>query len=165
MNLRRATIRDVSLLIKLRMDFLNTYTGQLSDGEIRAIQPQLSDYYIKHIPLGDFIAVIVEIDENVAATAFMTIEERPANTSYITGKTAMIHNVLTYPDYRRRGISSRILSELIREAKNADVSAIDLLAAEDAMPLYQKFGFTQPKNTYMRLKLNLADIGENTNEF
>lgn len=153
MIIRKAVLEDIPLLIKLRMDFLVSSMGLTSEEEARLIEAQLLNYFRKHIPLEDFIAYIGEIDNKAVAIAFLTITEKPANANYITGKTAMIHNVLTYPNYRRRGIGSKLLHRLIEEAKKANVSSIDLFATEAGKPLYKKFGFAEHKNTYMRLEI------------
>lgn len=153
MRLRKATTQDIDLLIKLRFDYLIEDNGGLTQDEKTAIQGQLGEYFKKHIKDNTFIGVIAEMDNKVASTAYLTISERPANPAFITGKTGTLLNVLTYPEFRRKGIATKVVSFLIEEAKKAGVSSIDLLATDDGKPLYEKLGFTTLKHTAMRMKL------------
>jgi len=152
MILRKATIADLELLINLRLDFLNDGNDHITTEETTAIRFQLDTYYRKYLP-DSFIAVLAEIDDKVVATAFLAISEKPANLNFITGKTGTLLNVFTYPSYRGRGVATQVIREIIAEAKKLGVSAIELLATPAGKPLYQKFGFSEPKHTAMRLKL------------
>ncbi|MEG6585439.1 GNAT family N-acetyltransferase [Dendrosporobacter sp. 1207_IL3150] len=153
MNIRKATIADIDILIKLRLDYLIADSGNLSAAEEHAIRSQLTSYFTKHIN-HDFIAIVAEVDNNVLATAFLAIAEKPANLTSITGKTGTLLNVLTYPEYRRMGIASKVMSKIIDEAKQLGVCSLDLSATEDGKPLYEKLGFTQ-SSRYTAMKLRL----------
>jgi GNAT superfamily N-acetyltransferase len=155
MNIRKATIEDIDILIKLRLDYLLTDRGYLNADEENAIRSQLVDYYTKHIN-NDFIAILAEIDNNIVSTAFLAISEKPANPTFITGKTGTLLNVLTYPEYRRMGIATKVVSKIIDEAKQLGVSLIDLSATQDGKPLYEKLGFIEPKPKYTSMRLQLV---------
>lgn len=152
MNIRKATIEDMDILIKLRLDYLSADMGSLAPADEAAIRSQLATYYTKHIN-NDFIAVLAELNGIVVSTAFLVISEKPANPTFITGKTGTILNVLTYPEYRRMGIATKLVYRIIDEAKQQGVSSIDLSATEDGKPLYEKLGFIESKYPYMKLRL------------
>ena len=154
MNIRKATVEDIDILIRLRIDYLVTDNGNLAKDEETAIRSQLATYFPKHIN-DDFIAILAEKDSNVVSTAFLAISEKPANPAFITGKTGTLLNVLTYPEYRRKGLATRVVSLLIEEARKSGVSSIDLSATQDGKPLYEKLGFTEPKSEYTAMKLQL----------
>jgi ribosomal protein S18 acetylase RimI-like enzyme len=155
MNIRKATIEDINILIKLRFDYLFADRGNLTKDEEIAIRSQLNTYYRKHIN-NNFIAILAEIDNNVVSTAFLAISEKPANPTFITGKTGTLLNVLTYPEYRRMGIATKVMSKIIDEAKQLGVSSIELSATQDGKQLYEKLGFTELKSKYTQMKLQLV---------
>ena len=155
MNIRKATVDDIDILIKLRIDYLLADRGNLTDDEEKAIRSQLTTYYVKHIN-HDFIAVLAEIENKVVSTAFLAISEKPANPSFITGKTGTLLNVLTYPEYRRMGFARKVIYQIIDEAKQLGVSSIDLSATQDGKALYEKIGFTEAKSKYTLMKLPLV---------
>lgn len=154
MNIYKATLDDIDDLIRLRIDFLTMDQGRLSDQNEKEIRAQLKVYLAKHIPLEDFIAVIAKHPTGkIASAAFLIIQERPANPSFITGLTGTLLNVVTYPEFRRKGIASQVIGEIINEARQKGVSSIDLYATDDGRELYKKLGFVEPSYTSMRLKL------------
>ena len=162
-NVRKAIITDIDSLIKLRLDYLQEdYGDNFTPDEISKATIQLREYFNKYLDpakdyFDEFIAVLAEIDDKVAATAFMVITEVPANIrAFPTGKKAVIINVLTYPEYRRQGIATKLLSYLIDEAKKSNISFIELSATRMGKSVYEKLGFTESSNsdyTKMRLKL------------
>jgi hypothetical protein len=47
MNLRKASIDDIDLLIRIRIDYLNEDKGHLTEYKETAIRSQLAEYYIR----------------------------------------------------------------------------------------------------------------------
>lgn len=154
MNLRKVSIDDIELLIKLRIDYLIEDRGSILPEEKERIEKQLRHYFPKHFLDGTFIGIIAEINNEVMCVAYLAISEKPANPAFITGKTGTLLNVLTYPPYRRQGIATKVIHRIIDEAKLCEVSSIDLSATDDGKPLYIKIGFHESKYTAMSLKLN-----------
>jgi GNAT superfamily N-acetyltransferase len=153
MELRKACISDIELLKKLRVEFLTEDKGYLSPDEINKIQEQLGGYFQQHIPAGSFIGIIAEKDNQVLAVAFLSIFERPANPSFITGKIGTISNVFTYPEFRRKGIATKLINRIIDEAKQCNVSKIELYATNNGRCLYEKIGFYESSYTAMALEI------------
>lgn len=153
MKIYKATLNDIEDLVQLRIDFLKMDQGDLSETEERIISEQSKIYFAKHIHAGDFIALIAKVDGEIASAAFLVTQERPANPSFITGVTGTLLNVITYPQYRKRGVASQIVQKMILEAERIGVSSIDLLSTEQGKTLYEKIGFAQPSYTSMRLQL------------
>lgn len=154
MNIRKAAVNDVDLLITLRLDYLLEERGYLTNKERAVIESQLGEYFKKHIPQGTFIALLAEEDGEIVSCAYLAISEKPANVSFMTGKTGTLLNVLTYPHYRGRGAATKIITALIDEAKKAGVSMIELAATDDGKPLYEKLGFQAAAYTAMRMILS-----------
>jgi hypothetical protein len=67
-HIRKATISDIDILIKLRFDLLSALYGNLTKDEEILIREQLATYFINHINY-DLIAILAEIDNNIASTA------------------------------------------------------------------------------------------------
>jgi len=152
-TIRKATVADIDLLVRLRFAYLEADGGTIADADRKALEKQLPDYFSKHLADGGFIGIIAEMDGTAVSTAFLAISEKPANPAFITGKTGTLLNVLTVPAYRRKGIATKVIGRLMDEAKLAGVATVDLLATEDGEPLYRKNGFTESTYTYMRKKL------------
>lgn len=135
---------------------LTLKSGRYLQKKKEVIEKSLRRYYAQYLN-SDFFAVFVEEEHKPAAVAFLSIAEKPAGISFPTGKTATVFNVLTYPQYRRKGYATKAMKMLIEEAKKKDVSYIELLATKDGRPLYQKLGFEefQPSG-FLEMKLMLV---------
>lgn len=153
MNLYKAGTNDIDKLIKLRLDFLRMEKGEFSSAVENDLQTQLQTYFSTHIPLGDFLAMLAEVDGEIASAAFLVLQNRPASPTFMTGINGTLLNVLTYPPYRRKGIARQVIGALVEEGKRLGVSSIDLMATEDGKGLYKTLGFVTPPYTPMRLQL------------
>lgn len=158
MIVRFASINDISTLIRVRFDYFDTEGWILADDKMAMIRAQLQQYYQEHLNR-DFFAAFAENNEKaIASVAFLVISENPANLSWPTGKTGMMLNVLTYPEFRRKGYATQVLKLLIDKAKEKNLSFIELSASELGKPLYKKLGFRIIEASHFtEMKLPLLD--------
>ena len=148
MKVRKLGKDDMDLLIKVRMDYLFAEKGVFSEEEVQDIRKKLEEYFAKYLNKG-FIAMIAENENEVLATAFMSMVERPpliAFSSYLVGT---VYNVFTYPEYRGQGIATKVMNELLSEAKLLGVVAVDLMSTEKGKSLYKNLGFQVSSYTSM----------------
>ena len=94
---------DIEELISLRLAYINDDFGDIEDKKTEQIKKQLSQYYAKH--LGNELIVFTARDaERIVATAYLLIEEKPANPSFINGLCGEVLSVITLEEYRGMGI-------------------------------------------------------------
>ena len=149
MELRRATLSDIETLIRLRMEFL-TDGGYRSENDARTdLEARLRAYFESAIHSGEFVAVLAEEDGKVASAAYLSITRRYSRRVEAIVPCGMIYNVYTPPEFRRRGLATRVLEELLCAAKELALDSVELLASEAGKPLYEKLGFAEPSHTYM----------------
>jgi len=70
-----------------------------------------------------------------------------------SGKLGYILNLYTIPEARKKGICTRLLNELIKEAKSLGLTYLHLHASEDGMNIYRKTGFAKPDQIELKLRL------------
>jgi predicted acetyltransferase len=150
---RKLSNNDIDLFIKLRLDFINESHKNIDEAAKDKIKISLKNYFERHIENNDFIGIICEHNEKVISTAYLIIGEWPANGNFMNGKIGTLLNVYTYPEYRKNGIATNVIKKIIEEAKEHDVSIINLEASEDGEPVYRKIGFVETKDKSMCLKL------------
>ncbi|HBL84153.1 MAG: hypothetical protein A2Y17_12875 [Clostridiales bacterium GWF2_38_85] len=151
---REATIADIEMLVKLRLEYLTADRGTLSEKEIIEISNQLYSYFQESIEVS-FVAIFAEENSSVVSTAYLAISTKPANPSFITGKNGTILNVYTKPEFRNQGIATHVLTLLIEKAKNYNISKLELSATEMGKPLYQKLGFIDKHSKYTDMQLQI----------
>lgn len=149
--IRKASAEDISSLTRLWFDFFAADGGSPSPSQRILTEGQLAAYFKRRIEDGTFIASLAEVGGAVVSAAFLVILEKPTNLYCLTGKGGTLLNVLTYPDYRRKGLAKDVLRLLFDEALKNGVEFIELLATEEGLPLYEKLGFSASKYTPMRL--------------
>lgn len=72
------------------------------------------------------------------------------------GKAALFEDLVTAPEYRKRGIGEALLKHVVNEARNEGVLRITLLTDmqnERAQAMYRRVGFAGSPMKPMRLKL------------
>ena len=152
MQIRKATVDDINTLIQLRIDYIWFDWKTLSAEDESAIREQLASYIPRRLN-NEFVAILAEEDDRVVSAAFLAVSEKPANPVFINGKVGTLLNVLTYPEYRRRGYAYQVVSRMIEEAKALGLSMIELSATPDGKPLYEKLGFGLSTSEAMRMVL------------
>ncbi len=152
MEIVKATINDIDVLIEFRIAFLNSEM-EVSEHNETIIRNQLRGYFEKHLLQDNFIAILLKLEAEFVASAFLVIQEFPSSLSFLSGSKATLLNVFTYPRFRRKGYAEKVISKAIQEAKSKQVSCIDLLATSDGLSLYRKLKFKELVYPSMRLVL------------
>jgi len=155
MHIRKANENDIPKLINMRLAYLSEDHGGLTEEQTNIIKAQLQAYFVKHLN-NDLFAYVCEDNEEIVSTVFLLVAEKPANPNFITGLTGTILNVYTLPQYRRRGIAENLLKMAIQDAKNMNLSYIDLNATQAGYSLYRKLGFTDNKSKYVPMKYRIV---------
>ncbi|MDR0903188.1 MAG: GNAT family N-acetyltransferase [Ruminococcus sp.] len=153
MNIIKADKTYINVLTDFRLEYLSVGHA-LSEAEREAFSAQIRGYFERN--LGSVCeCFLAEEGGSFTAVIFLIKCEKPANFAFSNGKTAMLMNVYTKPEYRKRGIASRLLDAVIDYAKSQEITCIDLSATVMGQPLYLKHGFKMRGNgnSEMRLKL------------
>ena len=77
----------------------------------------------------------------------------PANPKDPCTERAMILNVYTEPEFRKRGIARQIMLAILAWVKEHGLNAVNLHASDEGRRLYEKLGFEATNE--MRLKFDL----------
>ena len=150
-KIRRVEEPDLPLMTSARIDYLTEMQGVRSDSYKKELQQNLQIFFKKTMEEGSFFALLAEYEGKIASYGGMILKKIPGDfyqSFYLEGE---ILNMYTLPEYRRKGISSRILEELLKAAKAAGVSKVALHCSKDGEPLYRKFGFEDPVYPYLEL--------------
>ncbi len=155
---RLAEQDDIEALIQTRLLFLADSFHALSPIESENITQQLRQYFPLHLN-DDLVIVLACYQEQIISCAFLVIDERPANPSFQTGRVGTILNVYTQPEWRRNGLATKVMNQLLDLAKEQNVTRIQLKAAPDGIPLYEKLGFQAEENDFLNMVLMIPSIG------
>lgn len=139
---RRAAIEDIDKLIDLRIEFLHEALKKSKDTPEESLRKSLVIYFNKHMRNDTFIAWFALENKEIIATSGLSFYTVPPCFSNQTGEVAYIMNMYTKPNYRRKGIGTKLFLKLIKEAETREIKKIVLHATDDGRFLYEKYGFT-----------------------
>lgn len=96
--------------------------------------------------------------EKIVAGAGVTLREvapHPQPNSagtfeIVSGRQAIIQNVYTEPDWRRRGLGTLLMKEIIAWSQKTGIDSLVLHASDVGRPLYERLGFVA--TTEMRFR-------------
>lgn len=151
---RRANINDVESLVDFRVRLLNELYGHPENDETKILRRSLRKYFCEAIPCSSFVAWLAECDGKIVGTSGMVVWQMPARYGGLeSGKLGYVLNMYTVPEARGKGICTRLLNELIREAKSLGLKYLHLHASEEGMSIYRKAGFSEPNQKELGLIL------------
>ena len=150
----KASTADTDELIQMRLAYLTEDYGALTDDQIIKISASLPKYFKEH--LGRDLIVYVARASDIVSCSFLLIQEKPANPSFINGRTGTILNVYTKPAYRRQGLAKKLLKQLISDAGSLNLDYIELRATNEGYELYRSLGFLDVESGYRNMKLVLS---------
>ena len=145
---------DIPELIRLRFAYIIDDFGSINESEHQAMEEQLPDYFERRLGK-ELIAFVTRAEGRLVAAAYLLIIEKPANPSMPNGLVGEVFSVFTEREYRCKGISTRLMNDMIAYAREKRLCHIDLKATDDGYPLYRKLGFEDKGQKYkdMRLKI------------
>lgn len=154
MIIRKAGINDIDELIKIRIAYLKEDYGNISSEQIEQLKKQLPEYYINHSDR-DMIAYIAEENSEIISSVFLIVIEKPANPTFMLGKIGNILNVYTKPEYRKKGIAGQLLKSAVNEAREMNLSYLELKSTKAGFNLYKELGFEEEHSNYVPMKFKL----------
>lgn len=145
---------DIEELVRLRLAYIAEDFGSVNENERRAIEEQLPDYFERRLGK-ELIAFVARAEGRLVAAAYLLIIEKPANPSMLNGLVGEVFSVFTEREYRGRGISTRLMSDMINYARENNLCHIDLKATDEGYSLYKKLGFKDMNLKYKEMRLKL----------
>jgi len=151
---RRSTLDDIETLIDYRVRFLNELYSHPENKETETLRKSMRKYFSEAIPSNTFIAWLAECDGKTLGTSGMVVWQMPGRYRGLeTGRLGYILNMYTVPEARRKGICTRLLKELMKEAKALGLKYLHLHASEDGINIYKKTGFIEPGQKELAMRL------------
>ncbi len=154
MKLRAAVASDIPQLVQMRLAYLIEDQGEILQEHRKRLEQDLPVYFSKNLN-HSLLAYVAEDKEEVVSTVLMVITEKPGNPHFLSGKTGLLLNVYTKPNYRRQGLAGTLINMAIEDAKKLDLAHIELSATPSGHPLYKKIGFVESHSQCVSMKYHI----------
>src|SRR5437763_12013167 len=146
-QIRRATTQDADIIALHRARMFQDMGDVSGDAfEILRIKarPQLEQWIDSGKYIG-WLATPADKPKTIVGGAGVQLQPilpRPVDTSIIgEGRQATIVNVFTEPQWRRHGIASLLVKEIVNWSKDQRIDRLLLHASDEGRSLYEKLGF------------------------
>lgn len=150
-TIRHAAVTDVPDLVRLRRAMFEAM-GFEDPAQLDAADAAAEAYFSENIPAESFHGWLAVTPTGMAVgSGGVVIDQHPPGPSNPLGQIGYIMNVVTAPDYRRRGIARRIMQAVLQWLAEQGIRHVVLHATEMGRPLYEELGFVHSNE--MRLSL------------
>ena len=157
-NVEKAKVDDIEALVRMRLDYLREDNGSLDECDIAAIRKDLPGYFRMHMNRDLFVYVIRD-GQAIVSCAFLLVVVKPMSPAFVNGRTGTVLNVYTCPPYRRRGYAKMIMETLLHDAKDKQVSVVELKSTRAGYHLYRSAGFSDDCSRYQTMKWTNTGFG------
>ena len=159
MIFEEATKDDIDELIRLRIAYMIDDFGSVTDQEREGMEKQLPDYFERKLGT-ELIAFVARDAGRIVSVAYLHIIEMPANSILLNGLYGDVLSVYTEPEYRGKGLCTKLMKNLMEYGRKRGLGRIDLLATDNGYPIYAKLGFKDKEHRYkdMRYKYETQDL-------
>lgn len=154
MEIGFATESQIEEISKLRMHYFQTECYDIAPDIAAQIYDANLAYLKKELNHSGYVAAASD-QGKVVAIAYLSIIEKAANLSFVTGRYGEVYGVYTLPAYRRRGISSKLMELIIEKCRALNCSFVQLGATKEGFSVYDRLGFTDQEEEYRPMELRL----------
>ena len=152
MTIREATLDDLDLLTRLRVDFMGEIWPEAGAAVDEAATPETADWIRRMMEEGRLLSWLLYEGGTLRAAASLLLYELPPKPG-VRRLNGQELNVYTKKEARRRGYGRRLMEHLVAEAGRRGVYQLELHATADGEPLYRQLGFAEPECPWLELRL------------
>jgi GNAT superfamily N-acetyltransferase len=153
-QIRRATSTDAEIVAWHRVRMFQDM-GQISENAFETLRTKAQARIEEWLERGEYLGWLASCADKpdvIIAGAGVYLQKvlpRPLNPSSVgEGRQAAIVNVFTEPEWRRRGLATLLLKEIIKWSCTEPLDRLLLHASKEGRALYEKLGFVS--NNEMR---------------
>jgi GNAT superfamily N-acetyltransferase len=145
-RIRLATLADVAVLTHQRSSMFRDMAELPHDAE-EELGKASESFFRVAVASGEYVAWLAitnDAPDRVIAGAGLWLRPmlpRPTPAGIIQGREALVANVYTEPEWRRRGIAALLMRQVLSYTREHRIGRVLLHASGDGRPLYESLGF------------------------
>lgn len=145
-RIRLATLADVPTLVHHRVAMFRDM-GELTEHTEQPLAQASESFFRTTVPSGEYLAWLAftaDTSRRVVAGAGLWLRPmipRPYAHGIAQGVEALVVNVYTEPEWRRRGLAALVMRHLLDYTREHHIARVLLHASNDGRALYESLGF------------------------
>ncbi|WP_203287921.1 GNAT family N-acetyltransferase [Metabacillus sp. cB07] len=141
MKLRFAEEKDIDQLIKMRWDVTIEHDESKANSSFPDFEKECR-IFLEYAIKGDrWMIWVAEENEKLVSHIYIELIEKVPRPGRITYPFAFMTNVYTIPEYRNKGIGSRMLSSINQWIKENKCEFVIVWPSDDSIGYYKKNGY------------------------
>jgi GNAT superfamily N-acetyltransferase len=148
MKYRTADETDVVALAEMRWEFQtedNDSTPIVSKAEFVEI---CSNFLKQGLLHKNWVYWIAELEGEIVSHIFIQRVRGVPRPTWLKNAYGYVSNVYTKPTYRRQGIGTELMQQVLNWAKHQEIDVLIVSISEESLTFYERAGFTA-KNEWM----------------
>ena len=148
MKYRTADESDVVTLAEMRWEF------QTEDNDNQPIVSKTkfvevcSDFLRQGLTQKNWVYWIAKIEREIVSHIFVHRVRRVPRPFWLNNAYGYVSNAYTKPAYRRQGIGTQLMQQVLSWAKHQEIDVLIVSISEESVNFYERAGFTA-KNEWM----------------
>jgi len=152
-TIRAGRIDEIDRLVALRRTLFEGI-GYTDRGTLDRVCGASRDYFAERMPTGTFRVWVAAVNDEPIGSIGLVVHSVPPSPANLAGREGYIMNLVTLPDWRRRGIARALLTHVLDILRAERVPVASLHASSDGRELYKDLGFTTDNGLpEMRIRL------------
>jgi GNAT superfamily N-acetyltransferase len=142
--IRQMDYHDINQLIQMRYDFTAEYK-ELEAGLFEAFSEECRAFFEEMLHSNRWVAWVADVDGRIVSHIFVQIIDTIPRPGRDKSPYGYVTNVYTIPEYRSKGIGSKIIREVKQWAKSNGLTFLMVWPSEASVEFYERFGFRHAK--------------------
>ena len=150
-QIRLATVADLELISWHRARMFQDM-GELPPDLVEAFRAQSLETLHRMFGRGEYVGWLASLENEpgqIVAGAGLQLREVPPHPQtnpngridIVSGRQAIIQNVFTEPEWRRRGLAALLIERIIDWTREQGIDSLLLHASDEGRALYERLGF------------------------
>lgn len=145
--IRLAALDDVETLIKMRMDFTLEHSSNLiiSENAYKEYYEETKDFLERAIESNQWFIWVAELENKLVSHIFLELIYKVPRPGKKTNPFVYMTNVYTLPEFRGRGIGSKLLQHINTWSKRRNYEFIIVWPSDNSIEFYKGNGYIHCK--------------------
>ncbi|RNC97630.1 GNAT family N-acetyltransferase [Lysinibacillus halotolerans] len=145
MNIRLAETKDIDQLIKMRWDFTIEHDESKKNASFEDFEKECHAFLEDAIQNDRWFIWVAEENGKVASHIYIEVIQKVPRPGRVTHPFAYMTNVYTIPEYRNKGVGSKLLRSINNWVKENGYEFVIVWPSDEAIHYYEKNGYVHCK--------------------
>lgn len=149
-----AEMNDIDQLVDLRLQMQLEANGMKLEQVSLNYKDEVRSYFLRTLPNQKYLSCVAVHHQKIIGTAGICFYEKPPSIIGGSGLVGYVTNVFVETEYRKKGIGTRLMTELNRIAVGKNADKLHLGATRDGLSIYKSVGYKVPRFVSLEIKFD-----------